>query len=360
MTDIVISFDSTGSMSPAINEVRRKVTELITFFDTIPDLRMAIMNHGSYCDDDRLLSTQDFTRDKNQLIQFLKTTQNTHGCDMRYASYEYVLDQAQYLTWESDTRIFILIGDCEPHPIGYATHRNDIPQDGSRVCTIPWKDRATLLANTFHVKFFPIQALNRSKHTHFYTHLAQLTNSPKLDLMQLQDVLEYITAIIYSQQSTDLVYTYAETLKNTGGFNRNIATMFNTLLRTEAYTTKTQSQYDDTLREVDPSRFQVLFVDSTMPIKEFVIRTGATFRIGRGFYELTKPEIVQEKKEVVLRDKVTGDMFSGNVARDMIHVPYGTRGKVTPQHNFGYDVFIQSTSVNRKLIGNTRFLYEVK
>jgi hypothetical protein len=35
-------------------------------------------------------------------------------------------------------------------------------------------------------------------------------------------------------------------------------------------------------------------------------------------------------------------------------------GKVHPKYGFDYDVFIQSTSANRKLIGGTRFLYEAK
>ena len=35
------------------------------------------------------------------------------------------------------------------------------------------------------------------------------------------------------------------------------------------------------------------------------------FKAGRGFYEFTKPEIISHKKEVVLIEKETGDMFTG-------------------------------------------------
>jgi len=101
----------------------------------------------------------------------------------------------------------------------------------------------------------------------------------------------------------------------------------------------------------------MLHVDKDTPIKDFVQSTGATFKIGRGFYELTKSELVQEHKEVVLRNNA-GDMFSGAKARDMIGLPLGTRGTVRPMRDLGYTVFIQSTSPNRKLMGNTRFLYE--
>ena len=37
------------------------------------------------------------------------------------------------------------------------------------------------------------------------------------------------------------------------------------------------------------------------------------FKAGRGFYEFTKPEIISHKKEVVLIEKETGDMFTGKL-----------------------------------------------
>jgi hypothetical protein len=55
----------------------------------------------------------------------------------------------------------------------------------------------------------------------------------------------------------------------------------------------------------------VLHVENKCSIKEFVQRNSLLFKAGRGFYEFTKPEIVSHKKEVVLVDKVTGDMFTG-------------------------------------------------
>ena len=69
---------------------------------------------------------------------------------------------------------------------------------------------------------------------------------------------------------------------------------------------------------VDPSRFQVLHVEAKCSIKEFVLENSLIFKTGRGFYEFTKPEIVSHKKEVVLVDRATGDMFTGREAADMI------------------------------------------
>lgn len=360
ISDVVISFDSTGSMAPAISEVRRKVEDFITtLFDSVDGLRIGIINHGSYCDGERLIDTHDLTTDKNSLVNFLRKTRNTNGCDMRHASYEYVMMRAKSFDWQSPSRALIMIGDCEPHPTNY---RN------TNGYTVPdWQVEAFTLVDTLNVKIFPIQTLNRREHTHFYKALSQISGTPKLDLMQFSDVAEYLTAVIYSQSSEQHVIDYATELESSGLFNRNIATMFNTLLDTDRYVpakdryvvTRSIGDSHD-LKEVDPARFQVLHVDYTTDIKSFVLSTGAVFKIGRGFYELTKQEEVQERKEVVLVDKKTGDMWSGGAARDMINLPYGQRGKVRPIYGFDYDVFIQSTSANRKLIGGTKFLYEAK
>ena len=68
----------------------------------------------------------------------------------------------------------------------------------------------------------------------------------------------------------------------------------------------------------DPSRFQVLHVESKCSIKDFVLKNSLIFKTGRGFYEFTKPEIISNKKEVVLLDRKTGDMFTGREAAEMI------------------------------------------
>jgi hypothetical protein len=116
------------------------------------------------------------------------------------------------------------------------------------------------------------------------------------------------------------------------------------------------------LRPCAPTRFQVLNVERDMGIKDFCDTMGISFQRGRGFYEFTKPEIIQNGKEIVLMDKETGNLYEGDVARriagisrndDKARLKPGT-GAMTK-----YRVFIQSTSVTRILIGGQGFLYEV-
>ena len=87
---------------------------------------------------------------------------------------------------------------------------------------------------------------------------------------------------------------------------------------------------------------------------------GITFSTGRGFYEFTKPEIVQKKKEIVLMNKTTGELYEGTVARTIAGIGANEdNARIKPGSLPKYRMFIQSTSVNRKLIGGQGFLYEV-
>ena len=100
-------------------------------------------------------------------------------------------------------------------------------------------------------------------------------------------------------------------------------------------------------------------VDVNQSIREFVENNGLTFKKGRGFYQLTKTETIQEYKEIVLRDNHTSDLYSGEKARELLSLPRSGSVRTRPVVPRGYTVFVQSTSYNRKLIGGTEFLYEV-
>ena len=118
----------------------------------------------------------------------------------------------------------------------------------------------------------------------------------------------------------------------------------------------------------------MLHVESKCSIKDFVLKNSLIFKTGRGFYEFTKPEIISNKKEVVLLDRKTGDMFTGREAADMIGgllllcfvkifknalFPAGGSGRMKPAVLDSWRVFVQSTSYNRVLVADTGFLYEV-
>jgi hypothetical protein len=79
---------------------------------------------------------------------------------------------------------------------------------------------------------------------------------------------------------------------------------------------------------------------------------------GSAFYLLMKPEDeVQDYKQIVIRNKKTKAIYSGANARQILGLPYSGTVKVVPGNHGEFDIFIQSTSVNRKLVRGTQVLY---
>lgn len=92
--------------------------------------------------------------------------------------------------------------------------------------------------------------------------------------------------------------------------------------------------------------------------KDYVIKdmveqyTGAPYVKGSTFYELSKTELVQDYKEIVIISKKDDKRFGGNGARDILGLPY-SEVKIKPG-NFGdWRIFVQSTSINRKIKSGT-------
>lgn len=94
-------------------------------------------------------------------------------------------------------------------------------------------------------------------------------------------------------------------------------------------------------------------------IDEFTAQCGHKYQAGRGFYQLMKREEIQATKDIVVVGKKDHKVYSGPDARQMIGLP-DLNVRVSPDHNADFDIFVQSTSINRKLIAGTRYLYLIK
>lgn len=129
--DMVIAFDTTGSMAQYIGAVRKEVSELIPqLFKDNDDLRLGVVAFGDYCDmknarnfGDAYQSIQP-TSNENELIKFVLNSKDTSGGDGP-EFYELVLrkivDETQWR--ENSTRSILLIADAVPHELGY-TYRD--------------------------------------------------------------------------------------------------------------------------------------------------------------------------------------------------------------------------------------------
>jgi len=106
---------------------------------------------------------------------------------------------------------------------------------------------------------------------------------------------------------------------------------------------------------------QVTFIkapkDTT--IKQIILGAGEEWIKGAAFYQLVKTEKkVQDYKLVALRVKTSGEVYCGQDARDMLGIgnAVGTV-RLVPGDHAKFDVFIQSTSINRKIPAGTEVMY---
>jgi hypothetical protein len=142
--DMVIAFDTTGSMSSYIGDVKKHVTELIPkLLGANPDMRIGIVAFGDYCD----METKDvfgaayqvlpLTTDEDKIISFVKEAKNTHGGDGD-EFYELVIKKiTEETNWREDaTKSVLLIADACPHLVGYSY------SDRVKKSQIDWKVEA--------------------------------------------------------------------------------------------------------------------------------------------------------------------------------------------------------------------------
>lgn len=117
----------------------------------------------------------------------------------------------------------------------------------------------------------------------------------------------------------------------------------------------TAADVHSTLQHIPAASYKLIPVDETMQIRDFVIRAGYRYATGCAFYELSKRETIQGSKQIAVVEKKTDRVFLGQDARKLVGLPDVTT-TVKPGHNDDYQIFVQSTSVNRKLIVGTRLL----
>lgn len=98
-------------------------------------------------------------------------------------------------------------------------------------------------------------------------------------------------------------------------------------------------------------------VESEIEIKPFIeAKTRKSYIKGAAFYELTKSEKVQGYKKIAIKERNGKKVYGGDDARQLLGLPDGDT-TIQIQNLSTYQVFIQSTSVNRKLVRGTNILY---
>ena len=190
--EVAISFDTTGSMSQCLEQVQAQVNQMIErLFMDIPDLKIAVVAHGDYCDEEHFYVTQhvDFTNQLPTLATFVKDVGGTGGGDWEEC-YEYVLNLVRTkLSWTPGTqRALVMIGDAAPHP-----------PDSEACRGLDWRKEVEHLNQDMGVKIYGVQCLNEERATPFWKALAERTGGRHLKLDEVGSVVDMLMAIVYRE-----------------------------------------------------------------------------------------------------------------------------------------------------------------
>lgn len=177
--DMIIAFDTTGSMAAYIDDVRHQVAEMIPrIFKDNEDLHLGIVAFGDYCDMENRNTFGDayqcipLTDNENDIIKFVKESKDTSGGDGD-EFYELVLKKIiDESPWREDSsKAILLIADADPHEVGY-TYRDyvvgnlidwrieakkaagmKIKIDTVSICDRPWYKELSAMTNGISVPF---------------------------------------------------------------------------------------------------------------------------------------------------------------------------------------------------------------
>jgi hypothetical protein len=214
-TDMVISFDSTGSMRQYVDAVKKYTKELIPkMLAQNPNLKISIVVFGDYCDMENIANHVfgkayqflDLTNDENALIKFVNGARDTVGGDSD-EFYELVLRKIRTETsWRSGSnKSVLLIADFTPHE-AYA-YRTDKYCKAFTSEFIDWREECKLLAAD-GIKVDTLRILDGKQFVQFYEAISEITGGlslPFKDSKQTSDLLE-MSSLARGGQATNSAF----------------------------------------------------------------------------------------------------------------------------------------------------------
>ena len=116
--DIVLCLDTTGSMTPYIDELRRRLMPMLRgIISEFNSFRIGMVLYRDYPPDIYITRVINFTNDINQFQRNLNTVVTWGGGDIPEAVNEALYDAADKFPWSAESRLIILAGDAPPHPV---------------------------------------------------------------------------------------------------------------------------------------------------------------------------------------------------------------------------------------------------
>ncbi|ELU05020.1 hypothetical protein CAPTEDRAFT_195062 [Capitella teleta] len=195
--EVVICFDTTGSMGACIKEVCKHAPDVFQhLFNDYPDLRIAPFAHGDYIDRFKYVTTfTDFTKDAWTIKDWMDGVETTYGGDWEEC-YELALHE---LSWTSETkRSLVMIGDAIPHE----PHLSEAKLD--------WQAELDALVNDLGVRVYAVQHGSNNLAKEFWHSLAHRSGGKHLILKDFTDATDMLVGICHREYGIDNLKKFIE------------------------------------------------------------------------------------------------------------------------------------------------------
>ncbi|XP_046566858.1 uncharacterized protein LOC124275375 isoform X3 [Haliotis rubra] len=223
LPEIVFSFDTTGSMSSCLAEVRSRLQDMIQRLQAdIPAIRMAVFAHGDYCTKSTYVTKWiDFSTDIKELCDFVMNVETTGGRNDGGECYELVLRQVgEKLSWTpGSNRVLVVVGDDNPHD----------PNFSDNTQRIDWREEIQTLQK-MGIRIYGVECDSRA--TTFFQTISKETGGRHLKLDNFTNIFDFLMAICYREHGADILDLYEKEVRARGGdgtLSKDMEGMFTSL-----------------------------------------------------------------------------------------------------------------------------------
>eukprot|EP00746_Dinoflagellata_sp_MGD_P073943 gnl/MRDRNA2_/MRDRNA2_29937_c0_seq1.p1 gnl/MRDRNA2_/MRDRNA2_29937_c0~~gnl/MRDRNA2_/MRDRNA2_29937_c0_seq1.p1 ORF type:complete len:1218 (-),score=238.80 gnl/MRDRNA2_/MRDRNA2_29937_c0_seq1:45-3698(-) len=223
-TQIIWSFDTTGSMSSCLETVKTQIKQLSSeLFKRLPELEIGIIAHGDYCDENStyLIKHLPFSTDPSEIASWVAKVGPTGGGDAPEA-YEIALHcAATEYRWKTDAhKVVVIIGDEVPHTKDYPGNTNHVD----------WNAELEHLAN-LGVRVFGVQCFSNGHAKPFYKALADQTDGLHLPMHDLAIIKDVFMAICLQVSDYSEFEKFSAQLRDSGPVASSLVPMMTKLAK---------------------------------------------------------------------------------------------------------------------------------
>ena len=329
--DVVLAFDTTGSMYPYLTAVRDQLMRMVEVIRTEADgLRLGMIAFGDHCDADHpyLLRVQPLTSDYAALQSFVEGVEPTGGGDLPEAVEDVLQAAHRQFDWRQDApKALILVGDAPPHEAHECPYHLD------------WRAEAKQLVAT-GTQVYAIQCGNFSGTRKVWQRLANDSNGYYLPLANIADLTDLVLAIC--MQLAGKLETFANRLEEEGELTASKHRLFALLDR--------QENEELTLVPAPDGIYRKLTAADEALVQDIVRAAGLPYVRGHAFYRLDKEDRVHGHERFVVEEAATGQVYEGNSVAALMQPP------VAPCHGI---VYVQTKSYKRRVGPGESILYRL-